>query len=150
MSNHERLVEELIKLSQSKKWDEAKLEWDLVDVEEVEEAETCICGHTPIREICTIKNTKTGAMQRVGNSCVKKFNNRSDKIFRAVDKIRKDITKSVNAEALEMAHDRKWIKDTDYNFYINIFRKRHSTLSFPQKKWKYDLNQRILRSISKG
>ena len=53
------LTTELLKLSFSQKWDEAKLEWDVIDIEKVEDPETCLCGHSPILEICIICNTKT-------------------------------------------------------------------------------------------
>jgi hypothetical protein len=142
-----KLTTELLKLSQSQKWDEAKLEWDLVDIERVEEPEECLCGHYPILEICLIKNNKTNSESRVGNCCVKKFNNKSDKIFRSVAKIRKDIEKSVNAETLELAIKNRWIGDKEYKFYMDILRKRN--LSDKQLAWKKSINQKIGNKVNK-
>jgi hypothetical protein len=136
-----KLTKELLRLSQSANWDEAKLEWELVDIEKVKDAEECLCGHYPINEVCLIHNKKTKANARVGNHCVKKFNNKPDKIFQAVKKIKKDNLKSVNAETLEFALERRKITQEDYDFYLNILRKRN--LSEKQQKWKQDINTRL-------
>jgi len=142
-----KLTTELLKLSQSQKWDEAKLEWELIDIEKVEEPEECLCGHYPILEICSIKNNKTSNESRVGNCCVKKFNNKSDKIFRSVAKIRKDVEKSVNAETLDWAFRSKWIGDWEYKFYIDILRKQN--LSVKQLEKKKSINKKIENKVSK-
>lgn len=142
-----KLTAELLKLSHSQKWDEAKLEWELVGIEKVEDAEECLCGHYPILEICSIKNSKTLKESRVGNCCVKKFNNKSDKIFRSVAKIRKNAEKSFNAETLEWAKNIKWINDWEYKFYINILRKRN--LSIKQLEIKKSINKKIGDKVSK-
>lgn len=142
------LATELLKSSHSQKWDEAKLEWELVDVERVEGAEECLCGHFPILEVCTISNAKTKKVARVGNCCVKKFNNKSDKIFRSAAKIKKDNEKSVNAETLEFALQKKWISGVDYKFYMDILRKRN--LSIKQLDWKKSINHKISSRIKKS
>lgn len=142
-----QLTTELLKLSQSKNWDLAKLEWELVDIERVEDAEECLCGHFPIIEVCVINNVKTYISTRVGNCCVKKFNNKSDKIFRSVAKIKKNNEKSVNAETLEFASKKKWISTNDFEFYMNILRRR--VLSPKQLAWKKVINQRITARINK-
>jgi hypothetical protein len=134
-------------LSQSQKWDEAKLEWELVDIERTEDPEECLCGHYPILEICTILNSRTHKKSRVGNCCVKKFNNKSDKIFRSVAKIRKDVEKSVNAETLELAFRNGWLNDKEYKFYMDILRKRN--LSDKQLAWKKSINQKIRSNVNK-
>ena len=142
-----KLTTELLKLSNSPRWDEAKLEWDVIDIEKVEEAETCLCGHFPILEICTIGNTKTKKEARVGNCCVKKFNNKSDKIFRAIAKVKKDFEKSVNSETLNLAVKNIWISDKEYKFYIDILRKRK--LSEKQMNWKVAINKKIILRINR-
>lgn len=143
-----QLTTELLKLSRSQNWDEAKLEWELVDIERVEDPETCLCGHYPILEICTIKNRKTNKNADVGNCCVKKFIDKSDKIFRSVAKVRKDSEKSVNAETLDFALNKNWISPKDYGFYMNILRKRG--LTEKQLSWKKSINQKIMSRISKS
>jgi hypothetical protein len=142
-----QLTTELLKLSKSQNWDEAKLEWELIDIERVDDPEECLCGHYPILEICSIKNSKTNNESRVGNCCVKKFNNKSDKIFRSVVKIVKDIEKSVNSETLGLAINNKWISTWDYKFYMDIMRKRN--LSDKQKEFKKIINQKIKSRVTK-
>ncbi len=143
--SHHKLASALTELSLSRGWDEAKLEWDLVDVEWVDEEEECICGHNPIKEICTINNRYTNKSARVGNSCVKKFNNKSDKIFRVISKVKKDITKSVNAETIDFACGKTWITAKERDFYLDIFRKR--VLTPKQEDWKRIINHKILSRI---
>lgn len=140
-----QLITELIKLSSSQKWDEAKLEWQLIDVEKVEDAESCLCGHYPILEICTIKNIKTTKSARVGNCCVKKFNNQSDKIFKAISRIKKDKTKSLNAETIDFAFGKKYISEWERNFYFDVMRKRN--LYPKQIAKKESINGKVLSKI---
>ena len=51
-----KLFSEIINLSVAKKWEEAKKEWELDHIYSADEAQTCLCGHHPIIEICVIKN----------------------------------------------------------------------------------------------
>lgn len=67
-----KLTQEIIALSQAKTWDVAKLEWILHEIYEAEEPETCLCGHFPIIEICTLQNKLNSNFVTVGNCCVKK------------------------------------------------------------------------------
>ncbi|NTU49708.1 MAG: hypothetical protein HGA87_02225 [Desulfobulbaceae bacterium] len=138
-----KLAEEIVKLSISKKWDIAKLEWGLNDVYVDEEQNTCLCGHFPIIEMCVLKNKVNGELATVGNYCVKKFLGLpSDKIFQAVKRVRKDKKKSLNAETITHAFDRKWINEWERDFYLDIMRKRSLTDKQAQKK--LQVNERVL------
>ncbi|WP_041794017.1 hypothetical protein [Micavibrio aeruginosavorus] len=146
--NKYKIAEEIIRLSTSKNWDLAKLEWHLEDVYFEDEPETCLCGHTPIIEVCILKNKNNGNTARVGNICVKKFMGLdSDKIFQSVKRIKKDVTKSLSAEALQYAFQKNWIFLKDRDFYISIMKKR--LLTEKQLKWKKDINLRVLSRLSK-
>ena len=93
--NFKQLQERILALSDAADWDVARKEWSLVDVSEADEPETCLCGHFPIVEICQISNRVTGHKTEVGNRCVRRFLGfRSDLIFTAIKRIRKDISKS--------------------------------------------------------
>ena len=105
-----KLTQEILSLSNANIWEAAKTEWSLDQVYEAEEPETCLCGHYPIIEICIIKNKITLKHATVGNCCVKKFIGLpSDKIFQSVKKVRKDIDKSLNPDALLYALEKKSI-----------------------------------------
>lgn len=142
-----QLTTELIKLSHSNNWDEAKLEWDLIDIERVSEfdAEECLCGKYPIMEICIIENKINKNTTRVGNSCVKKFINKSDKIFQALLRVKKDISKSLNSEVIDFALDKGYINQWEKDFYIDIFRRKN--LYSKQILKKESINKKILSKI---
>src|ERR1051326_1760272 len=105
-----RLTTEIINRSRSNNWDAAKLEWQLQEVFESDDPDTCLCGHFPINEICILRNRLSGTQVVVGNRCVKKFIGLpSDKLFQAVKRIRKDLENSLNADAIQHAHEKGWI-----------------------------------------
>lgn len=142
------LIAELLKLSESKEWDSAKDEWYLTDVQRSEIPQTCLCSHFPINEICTIKNHVTGHTTEVGNCCVKKFNNESDPIFRSVARVRDAIgTPSLSEKTIVFAFDRGWISEWEYNFYLDIMRKRN--LSEKQEAVKGRINDKVVAQVDK-
>jgi hypothetical protein len=115
-----KLTEEILARSEASVWDFAKLEWALDHVYEADEPETCLCGHFPIIEICELRNKLNGKGATVGNCCVKKFIGLpSDLIFQAVKRVRKDIEKSLNAQAIEHAWEKRWINEWEYKFSQN-------------------------------
>lgn len=141
-----QLTTEILKLSQSQKWDEAKLEWKLLNIYKEDEPFTCLCGHNPIIEICILKNIKNGNEAVVGNVCVKKFLGLpSDKIFNAITKISEDIHNALNPEAIVHAFEQGWIDDWKKNFYLDTWRKRK--LTQPQMAKRIEINKKVLRNV---
>lgn len=141
-----QLTREILARSTATAWDLAKLEWTLHEVFESEEPETCLCGHYPIIENCVLRNRTNGAFATVGNCCVKRFIGLpSDLIFQAVKRVRLDLEKSLNAEAVGHAHQRGWINDWERDFYIRIMRKRK--LSAKQIAKKRQINEKVLLHI---
>jgi hypothetical protein len=144
-----QLTTEIVKLSDAATWDAAKTEWALLEVYEAEEPETCLCGHFPIIELCILQNNINKNHATVGNCCVKKFIGLpSDKIFQAVKRIRKDLGKSLNAEAIDHAFQRDWLSEWERNFYFDIMRKR--SLTDKQKMKKLQINELVLTRIKRG
>ena len=145
MSEH-RLASEITALSEADGWGVAKLEWVLHEVYEAEEPETCLCGHFPIIELCVISNTLNGNLATVGNCCVKKFIGLpSDKIFQAVKRVRKDVSRSLNAEAISHAFARGWLSSWERDFYYNIMRKR--VLTAKQALKKQEINELVMKRM---
>lgn len=141
-----QLTDQIIQRSVAQTWNEAKLEWSLLEVYEADEPETCLCGHFPIIELCVLVNRKNDIQATVGNCCVKKFLGLpSDKIFQAVKRVRKDASKSLNAEAIQHAYDRHWINDWEKEFYFDVMRKRN--LSSKQVTKKLQINQNVLSKM---
>lgn len=138
-----QLTREILARSTTNTWDAAKLEWVLYEVFESDEPETCPCGHYPIIENCVLRNKTNGIFATVGNCCVKKFIGLpSDLIFQAVKRVRSDLSKSLNAEAIAYARDRDWINDWEQDFYFRIMRKRN--LSEKQASKKRQINEKFV------
>lgn len=147
MENPFRLIQEIIALSQAKTWNQAKLEWYLESVYEKVESDTCICGHYPINKISILRNLLNGNCVKVGNVCVNKFMGvRADKILEAFKRISEDPMKSLNNEAIRLAHRIGWLTDWEYDFYSNTWRKR-KRISAKQREIKLEINKKLLRHI---
>ena len=71
----EQLVREVVKQSKSNNWDEAKTEWNIVNLIEDKTAESqCICGQPNLRSLYTIKNVKKGnTLFPIGSQCINQF-----------------------------------------------------------------------------
>lgn len=144
-----KLTEEILKRSNAAIWYLAKLEWALYQIYEADEPETCLCGHFPIIEICTLQNRLNGQLATVGNCCVKKFIGLpSDLIFQAVKRVRKDNKKALNAEAIRHAYEKGWINEWEYNFSIDTMRKR--SLTSKQIQTRIKVNEKMLANMKKN
>ena len=142
-----RLTQEIINRSVAQNWDAAKLEWELKGIHFGEEPQTCLCGHSPIIEICTIANRNNGNVAEVGNCCVKKFLGLpSDIIFQSIKRVRKDVSKALNAEAIAHAHCRRWINDWERDFYLKTMKRRK--LSVREKSKREEINRKILARLA--
>lgn len=144
-----KLTAEIVARSNSTIWDLAKREWSLAEVYEADEPETCLCGHTPIIEICVLRNRVNGSHAEVGNCCVKKFMGiPSHLIFDGIKRVRKDPTSALNEAAIEHASSRGWITGWEETFLLNTKRKR--ALSDKQAAIRLRINQKVLRQFSAG
>lgn len=146
MANFEVFLREILARSRSKVWDVAKTEWNITDIEQLDEPETCLCGHFPINEVFTLENQYTGEMVRIGNVCVNKFI-RKNKAFEGYKRILKSKMASATMDLLNFARDKHIITTKDYDFYISVMRKR--VLSDRQYKWKVDINARIINYMER-
>lgn len=146
--NFTKLKEHILCLSDSNDWETAKKEWKLIDVQKSDTPETCLCGHHPITEICTIYNPITKRTADIGNVCVKKFLGfRSDLIFTALKRIRKDNSKSLNSDAIIFFKEKNILTDWEYKFLSDTQRKKKLTNKQLQKRQK--INTKILQIVDK-
>jgi hypothetical protein len=144
-----KLTEEILARSHGTIWIAAKLEWTLEHVYEADEPETCLCGHFPIIEICELRNKFNGNSATVGNCCVKKFIGLpSDLIFQAVKRVRKDIEKSLNEQAIRHAWEKGWINEWEYKFSLDTMRKRG--LSQKQMATRIKVNEKMLANMRRN
>lgn len=148
MDNEYKLREEIIKLSKSKDWKTAKEEWEFEQIYVSDDLQQCLCGHYPIINICKIRNKVNDEFTEVGNVCIKKFLNieNGEKLLPSINRIKKDILKSMSNETLDYLCKKDYITARDYDFYHDIIKKRK--LTEPQRKWKCDINNKLLRGTS--
>lgn len=146
--NFIRLRDAILARSQASDWETARKEWGLVTVFEADEPDTCLCGHHPIIEICEIANRLTKRHAEVGNCCVKRFLGlRSDLIFTALKRIRKNIDKSLNADAIAYFREKGALDAWEYAFLQNTMRKRNLTGAQAQKR--REINQKVLAAVAR-
>lgn len=146
--NFKRLRDNILALSQATEWELAKKEWKLVQIYEAEEPDTCLCGHTPIIEICVLANTLNNSRAEVGNRCVRRFLGlRSDLIFAGIKRIRADMTKSLNADSTIFFYERGVLNEWEYNFQNSNLLKR--SLSGKQLDVRLRINQKVLSYIER-
>jgi hypothetical protein len=121
----ENLKNRLLELSEASDWESARREWNLEEIQDSRDPQTCACGHTPIRKLCYIRNLMNSNKLLVGSCCVKNFLGiRSDLIFSALDRVRRDLTTALNREALRFGFDQGWINSWELDFYMDTCRKR--------------------------
>jgi len=139
------LEHNIINLSVHNSWDAAVGEWDFTSAHFAQEPQTCLCGHSPILEICTITNHVTGVTAEVGNCCVNNFMGLDSKpVFESARRIRKDIESSISPEFASFAHDQGWINDWEHNFILSNYRKQKRTRSLKQMAKRVQINGKIL------
>lgn len=135
------LPEIVVGKSISDNFSQAKLEWGIIDYR-VESNYTCACGHHPIRIVCRIRNNVTGNELDIGRCCAANHFERVFDTIRSLEKLNKDISKSVTRETLDAMYEENIILLTEYNFYNDIIRKRK--LSQKMKDWKISINKKII------
>lgn len=121
------IIPVLLRYSEAKQWEDAKIEWYLVDIRlaDREYAETCACGHYPICEICKIKNEVNNTRLEVGNCCINQVSDEFDALRRIFPALRDG---RINPAVIDYAHKRKIINDWERNFLTNTWKKKHLSL----------------------
>ena len=126
--SQEVLQKKIIELSEADNFGQARNEWAVEQVYSLdpdEELETCLCGYHPIKHICVIVNRNNGNNAIVGNSCVSRFlDARSCAIMKALARIIKDTSRSLNTQTLDLLMNRGAISHSDYETSLRWTRKR--------------------------
>jgi hypothetical protein len=147
--NEAKFKAAILKLSTSPDWDEAKAEWELFFVYDDPSDRSCECEHSPIHQICVIRNRKNANRTEVGNVCVRRFLRlMSNRIFSVIKRLRHDIQKSLNPAALQLFRERGVLTFPEEQEYKQYWRKR-TTLTDDQKKQKLNINTRVLEYIDR-
>ncbi|MBF0231347.1 MAG: hypothetical protein HQK63_17435 [Desulfamplus sp.] len=142
----DELQKKIICLSVSKDWESAQFEWLLYEIYESQTPEKCLCGHSPITEVCMLQNKYKKIFVKVGVSCVKKFLHLpSESIFQAVKRIKKYESNSLNRDAINYALEKGLINTWEYDFCISTIKKKD--LSRKQFETRIKVNKKILLNI---
>jgi hypothetical protein len=144
--NFEKFKAEILKFSNANEWLEAKPEWELHAVyDDPAPDRACECGHTPINQICIIKNLDNGNQAEVGNVCVHNFMQlASRRVFAVLKRVRAEVTKSLNPRSLELFVRRGAISASEMADYL-IYWRRRSNMTDEQRAQKLEINERILK-----
>lgn len=110
----QNLILTVIEASDSNNWENAVLEWDIIDCEEDSSlSEACICGKERLKYLYTIRNRRNGnILYPIGSSCINKFN-REDMNYET--SIREKLFKLLHA-----VEDREYISLTPKLFSRNL------------------------------
>lgn len=144
MDNFQRLSESIIEMSIADNFEEAKKEWRLTGIYKGDAI--CLCGHSPITNICVLTNKLNSQQTIVGSTCVQKFIGLPAKdIFLSVNMIVKDIKNYLCLELIEYLHEQKIINDWEFAFLKDTHKKRY--LSDKQMAKRVEINQRLLKYL---
>lgn len=137
-----QLFQRITELSNATGWEYAIKEWILHSVWKSDIPETCLCGHSPILELCQLENKINHNTVIVGNCCVKKFipDMKSDLILQGVKRAQDG--GALNKSTIEHAYNSGWINDWERRFYLDTWRK--SNLSEKQQIKRDDINHKVL------
>jgi hypothetical protein len=138
----------IVAQSVSDNWDQARPEWRVATVYDAEEPKECLCGYSPIVEICVLRNQKNRGVAEVGNVCVKRFLGIDvGNVFAGLKRVSKDLDKALNADAIEFLHERDRLTDWEAKFYFDTWRKRD--LSDSQLAARRRINTKVLAHLDK-
>lgn len=171
-SSFENLRKAIIDNSVSKNWQQAVLEWKLVDTEEdLQNESQCICGKENIKYLHRIQNTRNGKeLFPIGSSCIKKFD-RADlnelisikeklfKLYHAVSNndfldfnsnlFSRKLIKYLYDEGAFESENKKYPARDSYEFLLKIFNKRKEISEKQNKKVKAILVNNIKPFVQK-
>lgn len=153
--NNWKLPPELVRLSESDNWDTAVKEWKLDEIEYLEageESETCLCTHTPIREVCHISNVINKNEAIVGNCCITRIGGAQfegvNLLFQGLKRIFTNRSLSANATLINYSYERRILSSDEHEFYLDVWRKR--SLTDRQLNWIKSLNEKIVKKLTRS
>lgn len=141
--NEWKLREEIIAMSQADNFEEAKLEWILERV--YKGLGVCLCGHSPIRNLCVLRNTKNNEKTIVGSSCVQKFIGiKTEHLFKSYELIVKNPEAYLDLLFIEYLFKHDVINEWEYEFLKSTFRKKFEWLSEKQRTKRIQINKKVI------
>jgi hypothetical protein len=141
--NEWKLREEIIAMSQADNFEEAKKEWILERV--YKGLGVCLCGHSPILNLCVLRNTKNNQKTIVGSSCVQKFIGiKTEHLFKSYELIVKNPEAYLDLLFIEYLFKHDVINEWEYEFLKSTFRKKFEWLSEKQRTKRIQINKKVI------
>lgn len=176
MSDFRHLMSTVIEKSNSSDWHSAVHEWDIIAMEEDEDADSiCICGNTGLRYLYEIKNSRNdNTLFPIGSTCIKQFERddlnqeiiNREMMFKLVNAVkqrqmiylkselfsRKFLLYLYEHDAFEETKYNGFDGYNDYKFMLNMFNKRERTAAQEKKATAIIMNSIIpyVRSQIRG
>jgi len=146
--NELKFRQAVLNASESQLWDEAKAEWKLHMVYNDHENErSCKCEHSPIYQICLIRNRRNGNKLEVGNVCVRRFLRlMSHRIFAVLRRVHAERDKSLNPDSLDLFVERGVLSPQERDDY-KVYWRRRKHMTDQQRAQKKRINDRVLRFV---
>ena len=157
MSDIKLLMRKVIENSVSDNWHSAVNEWDIVSMEEDEEANSeCLCENTGLRYLYEIQNNENGnILFPIGSTCIKKFQRADlneelknrEMMFKLVNAVKNHIRIELKSEYfsrkfLKYLYDNDVFQANEYNrnssyneyiFILNMFNEREITQRYAKR-----------------
>ena len=141
---NELLKAEILKLSESKVWHEAKTEWSLDHIQVSHYPKTCLCGTGPTNELFHLYNAWTAEKATVGNCCISLFFGAKAKdLFKSLQSIKNTPYYAPDKNLADFVVSHKWVNDWEEGFMRNT--KQLKTLTEHQLMQRARINAKISR-----
>ena len=120
------IIPVLLRYSEAKRWDDAKLEWylDHIWFADIEDAQTCACGHYPIYEVCVVKNELNNTVLEIGNCCINHVSPEFEVLKRIFPALKEG---RINPAVVDYAFKQEIVNDWEKKFLQNVWRKQSLT-----------------------
>jgi len=146
--NEFQLMERIVEMSVADSFQEAKLEWFLKAIYKGDD--TCLCGHSPINNLCVLHNKKNGNETIVGSSCVQKFIGiDTQKLFASYALIVKDEKSYLDEKFIEYLFEHEIITEWERGFLLSTCRKKFEWLSEKQQAMRVKINKKVIEYMTR-
>ena len=153
MNKPEKFRANLLDLSISREFEEAKEEWEYVRVEYNKDREECLCSQKNITDIVVIQNKRTQAETRIGKNCAENHLGiwTSSNVFSRLRRVHraqtinrapaKNPANDVHEANLKFFKDEGAISEWEYSFSLDTYRLR--SMSSKQRFWSDKIGRQI-------
>jgi hypothetical protein len=137
------LMERIVQKSIADNFQEAKLEWILVSI--VKGNDECLCGHSPIKNLCILRNKNNCEQVIVGSTCVQKFIGiKTEPLFVSYKIVLDNEEAYLGKELIEYLHEHGIINDWEHDFLMSTIGKKFEWLTEKQQLKRIQINKKVI------